>query len=750
MDDRTDRLYDLLPAIYRQRDAEQGYPLKALLRVIATQVNVVEDDIRQLYDNWFIETAQDWVVPYLGDLIGYQPVHEAGLPGNPATPEGAARNRRLIPRHEVADTVRFRRRKGTRPILEELAETVADWPARAVEFYRLLGWNQNINHLHLDRGRTVDVRQVARLDRIDSPFDSEAHTVDVRSIVSARTVGRYNIPSVGVFVWRLKDYGVTRTSAYCLEQVSPHCYTFSVLGQDTPLYTRAQPDAAPTELNLPVPIHRRALERNLAQYYGADRSFAIYADWAGQDPTQPLPARFLTAADLTDWTYVPARNHIAVDPVLGRIAFPPSQLPKRARVSYRYAFSADIGGGEYDRPVIQPAAAAIYQVGADEAYPHIADALRQWQQDQPADAVIELAEGGVYVEPIAITLKDHQSLQLRATSGCRAVIRLLDWQTDQPDSLSVTLGYASRFTLEGLLITGRSVQVNSAAGAPLDAGSVDAASRPAVSPTAGQTSTSSSATPCPAELNIRHCTLVPGWGLDNDGQPLRPAEPSLELNNVRARVSIEHSILGSIQVVQDEVRLDPIPMTISDSIVDALEDDNEALGAPGTAGAHVVLTITRSTVFGIVQVHAIELGENSIFTGCLNVARRQLGCLRFCYVPHGCRTPRRFHCQPDLAEQALSAALKQMKPPLSQAERDAALEQERERLRPQFNSRRYGQPAYAQLAATCAEEISRGADDEAEMGAFHDLFQPQRLANLRARLNEYTPAGEEAGIILVN
>src|SRR5512135_1542160 len=125
MNDRSDRLYDLVPAIYRLRDAEQGYPLKALLRVMSEQVNVVEDDIRQLYDNWFIETAQDWVVPYLGHLIGYQPVHEAGLPGNPATAEGAARNRRLIPRHEVADTVRFRRRKGTRPILEELAETVA-------------------------------------------------------------------------------------------------------------------------------------------------------------------------------------------------------------------------------------------------------------------------------------------------------------------------------------------------------------------------------------------------------------------------------------------------------------------------------------------------------------------------------------------------------------------------------------------------------------------------------------------------
>jgi hypothetical protein len=33
------------------------------------------------------------------------------------------------------------------------------------------------------------------------------------------------------------------------------------------------------------------------------------------------------------------------------------------------------------------------------------------------------------------------------------------------------------------------------------------------------------------------------------------------------------------------------------------------------------------------------------------------------------------------------------------------------------------------------------------MGAFHDLYQPQRAANLRARLNEYTPAGMTAGMI---
>jgi hypothetical protein len=51
------------------------------------------------------------------------------------------------------------------------------------------------------------------------------------------------------------------------------------------------------------------------------------------------------------------------------------------------------------------------------------------------------------------------------------------------------------------------------------------------------------------------------------------------------------------------------------------------------------------------------------------------------------------------------------------------------------------------LTDSCPEEITRGADDESEMGVFHDLFQPQRAANLRARLDEFTPAGTDARII---
>jgi len=757
----TDRLYELLPAIYRIRDAERGYPLQALLRVIAGQVDVVERDIAQLYENWFIETAQDWAVPYIADLIGYRPVHEAGEPGDVTSPDDPdrARNKILIPRREVANTVRYRRRKGTLALLELLANDVAGWPARAVEFYQLLGWMQNINLLHLDRARTVDVRDGDALDLLDGPFDKIAHTVDVRRINSARTRGRHNIPSVGLFVWRLKSYSVTYTQAYCLEESGPHCYTFSALGNDAPLFVKPEREPEPThiaeELNLPAPIRRRALEEDLqragedpaytSRYYGEGKSFAIWArDWPDKDAPQPIPPSAIIVADLTDWQYRPELNHIAVDPALGRIAFPPGQLPRRdprrdlrrmrgVRVSYHYGFSDDIGGGEYERLLQQPADAEVVRV---ENVKEMDGALAPWKSDdpgfeqQPRDAVIEIARSGVYVLPFDITLKAGHSLQIRAANRKRPVIRLLDYQAEFPDSLHVTLGPGSRFTLDGLLITGRPVHIQADDEMKAQANAAQ--------------SSAAQAGVCLAEIVIRHCTLVPGWGLGHDCEPKRPAEPSLELYNVRAHVSIEHSIVGSIQVNEDAVRAEPIPIHISDSLLDATSAEREALGAPGEPSAHAVLTIRRSTVFGIVQVHAIELAENSIFNDCLHVARRQLGCMRFCYVEPECRTPRRFHCQPDLVIQAVEADIQ------DPDEREEAIARERERVRPQFTDRRYGRPGYGQLAFTCAPEIKRGADDESEMGAFHDLFQPQREANLRARLDEYSPASANAGIIFVS
>ena len=74
------------------------------------------------------------MAPYIGDLIGYRTLH--GVVPNVASP-----------RADVANTIRYRRRKGTASMLEQLARDVTGWPARAAEFFQLLGWTQNMNHL---------------------------------------------------------------------------------------------------------------------------------------------------------------------------------------------------------------------------------------------------------------------------------------------------------------------------------------------------------------------------------------------------------------------------------------------------------------------------------------------------------------------------------------------------------------------------------------------------------------------------
>ncbi|BAZ11846.1 hypothetical protein NIES4071_36720 [Calothrix sp. NIES-4071] len=738
MNNTTDYLYNLLPVIYRQRDAENDYALRDLLQIITEQVNVVESDISQLYDNWFIETCQDWVVPYIGDLIAYKPVDEAGKPGDINTFQGQQRNKILIPRRELANTIRYRRRKGTLALLELLANDVAGWFARAVEFYKLLGWTQHLNHLQLEQGRTVDLRQSDALERLNSPFNFIAHTVDIRRIQSPYDQGRYNIPDVGVFIWRLKTYSVTKTPAYCLEEVRPNCYTFSVLGNDTPLYNVPQPETEPThiaeEINLPVPLRRRVLEIDKHKfletsesfYYGENKSFQIFLGTPAGTPFswRPIPYSKIIPADLSEWQYQPPPDMVAVDPVLGRIVFPSRQLPKGGVwVSYQYAFSADIGGGEYNRTLLQPTTYTLYQVGKQEEFTTINDAFNHWQLDNQANpneakyrqAVIEITDSGVYTERFDLYLQANQTLQIRAANYKRPVIRLLDYQAETTDSLHVNLQSGSRFTLDGLLIVGRGVQIQREMPDFLLS-----------------TTPTNTEIPSPVKVTIRHSTLVPGWSLQCDCEPKRPTEPSLELYNLKGQVEITHSIIGSIQVDQDEVQTDPLTIHISDSIVDATHTEQEAIDAPGSAVAHAKLAIYRSTVFGKILTHSIKLAENSIFKGCITVARRQEGCMRFCYVTPNSRTPRRYNCQPDLVQQATSEDLKHV---------------ESDRVRPQFKSTRYGTPTYCQLANSCAEEIKRGADDESEMGVFHHLYQPQREANLRARLDEYSPSGMETGII---
>src|SRR6266478_8012191 len=109
-EDYARRLYARVPAHYRVYDVEQGQPLLALLRKVGEQVSNVRQDLDALWDNFFIETCDDWVVPYIGALLGANLLQQ---------PMGQSN------RLDVWNTVLWRRSKGTPQMLQALSNAVS-------------------------------------------------------------------------------------------------------------------------------------------------------------------------------------------------------------------------------------------------------------------------------------------------------------------------------------------------------------------------------------------------------------------------------------------------------------------------------------------------------------------------------------------------------------------------------------------------------------------------------------------------
>lgn len=300
------RLYELLPAIYRWRDEQSGSQLRALLDVIAGQVDLVEQDIARLYENWFIETAEDWVVPYIADLLGVEALHP--ITGD----EGFSL------RAYVANILAYRRRKGTAYVLEDLARAVSGWPARSVEFFQRVQVTQNLNHR--SRSRTsVDLRDLDAVDLLNGPFDSLAHSVDVRP--PTHSGGWHAIKRVGLFLWRLKAYPLNAITARRSGE-HPYGFSFNPLGAPAPLFNQpaAQGDLArlAAETDIPGAIRPLAFALDLSHYrqdqaprqpsrrpentayYGPDASLNVAVQG------QPLPPMDVVAWNLAEWDRPPA------------------------------------------------------------------------------------------------------------------------------------------------------------------------------------------------------------------------------------------------------------------------------------------------------------------------------------------------------------------------------------------------------------------------------------------------------------
>lgn len=771
----ADRLYDLLPALYRVRDAAVGEPLRALVRVLAEQAQVLEGDIERLYDNLFIETCEEWVVPYIGDLLGVGNLYAFA-------PDAA-----FSQRARVANTLAYRRRKGTAPMLEQLAFDTTGWRARAVEFFLRLGWTQHLNHVRPENVRTLDLRDANRLELVGGAFDPAAYTADVRPI--AEGAARPNIPNVGLYLWRLAPFFIPRSQARPVATPADGRFTFHPFGLDAPLFNRPQTEAEIThladEINVPAPLRRRELydelearrqalaEGRTPEYRYFDSRpdaahppvFEVFFDEIrdGAGRFVPVPLDEVMICDLSRWddpawtppgaskTYrvqqpdgtsvdVAMPIRAAVDPALGRLALPTTETPGIVHVSYAHGFSGDVGGGPYNRRATFDAdlvRQSNWTVGVGRAA--TLDALGLAPDGTTfftslVDAVVAWSGLGTRGTG-TIVLLDNSTVEENLTGPARIEVgegeQLLVVAADWPGWLAGRLPVPDerRAHLNGTVEVVGTAPEGSEAPGEVTFDGVWIEGLVTVQP--GHL----------GQLTFKHSTLVEGVEVDAS-DAARP--------NAGLRLELEKCISGPIFAPRTvrEVRVSDSLLHRRGLLTAAPDDGSFSLAADASGAAPGPATVLdRTTVFGRVRAETLEASE-VIFVASVVAERVQTGCVRFSYVPPDrpgqlSRTPRRYRCQPDLALDARAEALGVPRASLSPAEARRV----RLRVVPAFTSTRYGHPALGQLGAACPSEIRTGAEDGSEMGAFSFLKNPQREANLRASLDEYLRLGLEAGLL---
>jgi hypothetical protein len=198
-----------------------------------------------------------------------------------------ARSQRLA----VFKTIYYRQRKGATPILEQIATDTTGWDARVVELYRRRGRARHGLDLAFERplsvaaeligantrtptGGYADLCNAYGASRVRTVFDEFSCTTDVR--LGEGKTGWYNIPQLGIFLWRLESVMVRGVTPVAASASESH-YTFEPTGREIQLFAFPAEVSSSnwtprSEYQLPAPIDKRLRLRPVCQSCTRTRS----------------------------------------------------------------------------------------------------------------------------------------------------------------------------------------------------------------------------------------------------------------------------------------------------------------------------------------------------------------------------------------------------------------------------------------------------------------------------------------------
>ncbi|MDB2438581.1 hypothetical protein N9W89_07670 [Hellea sp.] len=747
------QVFERLPAEIRKLDHKEGHkvlarqgssagltepedygPIKSIISAMLREGQIVEQDIAQLYDDHFIETCADWVVPYIGELVGALSLEP--IPGTD--------NHRRF----VAATLATRRSKGTLATLEYSAAAATGWPIHAVEYWKRTATTPSMRRPQFQPQSILNIRDIYELDKIGSAFESSPRSFHAHSVETMQ--GRWNLPNIGLHVFRLKSYPVgngeerqegsssntTRNYGYIVRKThnGSRQYRFHPLGCDAPLF-KAPPDQEPRlgerrrAADLPVPIRRLEFDQDKAQFFGPGKAFNIIVR-KGATVTQ-LGLDDVKAANLGDsvpnsgtesWPSDLDPELTYIDPQTGRFILSSSFTGNfTVFVSFHEGRAIEIGGHQRelsDIPgLLLPGAITMrgntgipnvpnFPSGTDPLdihFEHSTDYRFDGHRNGPNAF-------GVDIFRVIAMERAWPTLAITEQPNGKIDLRLIC----KPNSTVLLSGLRFKSLAQAqsnVKILGDDVR-----------------------------------------LEMRDCTLIPGHDLDPAGEPIAPGAPSLRISDGQTAI-IERSILGPIEIGND------VELVLNDCVIDAGSYAAKAIIPLAGSRGHSI-TLNRCTVIG--QIKADRLGGGDHYTEQaqatlasfplrrdktgveiprgirdslilaiatedalpIDIMDIQTGCVRHSFIPPDSRVPRKFACAPKARA--------------------------RQSDWPQLSSRRYLDPAYMQLSLTTSNAILEGASNGSEMGVGSDQNSRARRANLTRIIEDQLRFGLQAGPIYEN
>ncbi|MEM8929865.1 MAG: hypothetical protein AAGE94_01755 [Acidobacteriota bacterium] len=760
---RPIRLYDLLPRYVRFRDQRtEGKALENLIDALQVPFDELRANIDMLFDAWFVETCEPWLVPYVGDLLAMRGLDD---------PQHNVWSQRA----QVANTLAYRRRRGTLAVIEGASRNATGWPAQAWDGADFLTWTQHLDDPRPDAVGVVDLRQLENVE------DLLLAPAVPRLVDTSGRQGPFTPGEMAVRLWHHDASPIRRARAQDVSDGQGLRYTIDPFGVAVPLYQNPRTPSGTVFRHrlrhLPLPIDRGyARERLLYAQRSLRREsleelLSLRVEVFVGPPSlvggRVLRTEDIWITDLSNW-HVPEpdrwpssegrdrhgkvqRPRVALDPSLGYLAF---RDPLPGRVLWIDACRAIDGGPgspgghggvhaldptrtrrQRNRDVSEdgpPAFVAKVHRGADPGLPETLLSLRD-----PTAHCAERAEmlilyllaltasSGRPEDPAFLpslsealtTWRRRRDLAAKHDLGpLRGMIQILD-------SGSYSIGTVP------LELDGDTLVMRSASDARpfVDGrlqvqGPVPSAPEPGNGPRRqGRLRLGGLWIGGPVELDgavdveLDGCVIRPPLDSVSCGPALTPIESGAEPFVIGSE---RFAVVGKVRAT--DTLLGPIHLDDSWSVhlerclVDAGTQVGEIV--PEAIGPSPVLEILTSTVLGSIRAKFIG-ARDSLFTGTIT-ARDRSGRLDACYLPRGSQVgPWRGFQGPSVGS-----------PP-----------EPGDSPSPVFASRRYGDPDYGRLALGTESPLLTGTDDGGEIGAPHDLFRARRLRNLGPVFDEYVP-----------